>query len=269
MKVKSIIRRICHPEILMLLILVFLLSCNDRSSSTETTKDSTSTMTEDSSMMPTDTSAMMSDTSTVSHQDSLVNQPPPPSNASSEKGLAMVYCPTKMIRNVPSIVNATISKEEFANANQKFADKILKEQGKDIKKENILNDIKGDSIDLYEKMGVEIEFDSDDFKLISKNDSQAKEFNNNKTLDWEWTIKPLHSTQKSIINFKFYYLDPDNKENYILEKTISVVATVDARSYIDKWKDFLLDDAKTTITVILIPLITFLGGFFTGKKRNT
>ncbi|MEO5650089.1 MAG: hypothetical protein ABIR03_09220 [Ginsengibacter sp.] len=88
-------------------------------------------------------------------------------------------------------------------------------------------------------------------------------------LEWEWNIKSLHSTRKSIISFKFYYLDPnDSVLNYLLEKTIPISVRVDARSFIDKWEDFLLDNPKTTTTAIVIPLFTFLGGFITGKKKK-
>jgi hypothetical protein len=197
--------------------------------------------------------------------------PPPPFptiiKENISRGFAIVYCPTKMISNVPSIVNATISKEEFATAYAKFAQKIQGENP-DVQKEKINRDIKGDSIDIFEKMSVTLEFDPDDFKQISKNDNQTKDFTNKTSLEWDWIIKPLHSTPKSIINFKFYYLDPDNKQNFILEKTISVSSSVDARSFTDKWADFLAEDPKTTITVILVPFLTFLGGFFSGRRKK-
>jgi hypothetical protein len=220
-------------------------------------------------MVSHDTSFIIMDTSTIAHQvDSLVQLPPVPSNESPQKGIAMVYCPAKMIRNIPSIISATISRDELSKAVENFKQKV-QDQNKDVKKEIISRDIKADSIDIYDKMGVDIEFDSDDFVEILKSKHNAvKEFGDKQTLDWEWTIKPLHSTEKSIIKFEFYYVDPDNKANYVLEKTISVVATVDARSYLDKWKDFLFEDSKTTVTAILIPFITFIGGFFSGKKKK-
>ena len=134
-------------------------------------------------------------------------------------------------------------KEEFATAYAKFAQKI-QGQNPDVQKEKINRDIKGDSIDIFEKMGVTLEFDPDDFKQISKDENQTKDFTNKTSLEWDWIIKPLHSTPKSIINFKFYYLDPDNKQNFILEKTISVSSSVDARSFTDKWADFLAEDPR-------------------------
>lgn len=194
-----------------------------------------------------------------------------PDEQKAAKGIALIYCPAKMIRNVPSIVNAAISRDDLSKALEVFIGfkGTIKQENPDVKPEDIARDTRNDTIDLYEKMEVKIEFDSDDFVQIGKDEEPVKEFRNKKMLEWQWTIKPIHSTQKSILNFKFYYVDPDNKENYILEKTISVSATVDARSYIDKWKDFLEDDSKTTITVILIPLLTYIGGFFSGKKKKS
>jgi len=191
-----------------------------------------------------------------------------PGKQKSATGTAMVYCPAKMIKGIPSIVNATISRDEFSEAFTQFSKKI-QQQNPGRKAEILSADIKGDSIDLYEKMGVLLEFDPEDFKQLSNNDNPTKAFKNKKELEWEWVVKPLHSTRKSIINFKFYYIDPnDSTTNYILQKTISIDVNVDARSYIDKWKDFLLDDPKTTTTAIVIPLVTFLGGFFTAKKKK-
>jgi hypothetical protein len=184
------------------------------------------------------------------------------------KGTAMVYSPAKMIKDVPSIVNAVISKEELSRAMAHFADAVQK-QNPDIKKEDIAAGITGDTIDLYEHMGVKLEFDPSDFKQVTDNGNTIQEFANKTSLEWEWVLKPLRSTRKSILNFKFYYVNPDNGEqNYILEKTISVVVRVDARNFMNKWGDFLLDDPKTTITAILIPLITFIGGFLSGKRKK-
>jgi hypothetical protein len=181
-------------------------------------------------------------------------------------GYAMVYCPAKMIRNIPSILYATVSKDEMDSAITKFTDKI-KSENPEKKKEKISKDIKGDHIAIYERMGVTIEFDEDDFKKVSGKDNLVKEFGSKKELEWEWILKPIRSTQKSIITFKFFYVDPGDQKNYILEKTISISATVDARSFVNKWTDFLFDDPKTTLTAIIIPLVTFFGGFLTGKRK--
>jgi hypothetical protein len=267
-----------------ILISLLSISCTYKSEKTGnyTTADSTVAISTDSantndttSKMSNDSSKIISDTiKKINRNPASVSveviKPKPASNPEqvTAKGYAMVYCPTRMIRNVPSIVNAVISKEEMAAAYAKFSEKIQKENP-DRSKQKISLDIKGDSIDIYEKMGVTIEFDPEDFKEISKNNGEIKEFKNKNELEWEWILKPLHSTEKSILNFKFFYIDPDNKENYILEKTISISATVDARSYFDRLKDFLSDDPKTLLTVIIIPLVTFLGGFLFGKKKST
>ena len=274
-------------SIVPLMLSLLILSCNNEYS-TESTTDSTSVttapITHDTLQMQVDSVVTMPAESMATEKSNSIGIPPfidsskvhhidrnPASVPEEQKpatGTAMVYCPAKMIKGVPSIVNATISKDELSEAFTKFNKKI-QQLNPYKKKENISRDIKGDTIDIYERMGVMLEFDPEDFKQISANDNPTKSFKNKKALEWEWVIKPLHSTRKSIINFKFYYIDPnDSSTNYILQKTISIDVSVDARSYVDKWEDFLLDDPKTTTTAIVIPLVTFLGGFLTGKKRK-
>jgi hypothetical protein len=184
------------------------------------------------------------------------------------KGTAMVYAPANMIKDVPSIVNAVISKEELSTAVAQFADAV-QAQNPGTKKVDIVKDIKGDTVNIYQHMGVKLKFDSSDFREISGDEDATKDFTGKTSLEWEWVLKPRNSTRKSILSFIFYYLDPDNnQQHYIMEKTISVVVRVDARSFVDKWEDFLLDDPKTTITAILIPFITFIGGLFFGKRKK-
>ena len=280
------IKRLRFLIMIVVTLSLLILSCNNEYS-TESTTDSTSVttapITHDSLQMQVDSIVTMpmdsmatggSSTGTPSFIDSSKlhhigrNPTSVPQEPKPATGTAIVYCPAKMIKGVPSIVNATISKDELSEAFTKFNKKI-QELNPDKKKASISNDIKGDTIDLYETMGVILEFDPEDFKQISANDNPTKSFKNKNALEWEWVIKPLHSTRKSIINFKFYYIDPnDSSTNYILQKTISIDVSVDARSYVDKWKDFLLDDPKTTTTAIVIPLVTFLGGFLTGKKKK-
>ena len=270
------IKRLRFLIMIVVTLSLLILSCNNESSM----KKNESAI--NAPILPTpdrdgdgvvDTTAMPKDSLTTGLQiDSIIHhhldRPERPQEPKPATGTAIVYCPAKMIKGVPSIVNATISKDELSEAFTKFNKKI-QELNPDKKKASISNDIKGDTIDLYETMGVILEFDPEDFKQISANDNPTKSFKNKNALEWEWVIKPLHSTRKSIINFKFYYIDPnDSSTNYILQKTISIDVSVDARSYVDKWKDFLLDDPKTTTTAIVIPLVTFLGGFLTGKKKK-
>ncbi|MEO8961998.1 MAG: hypothetical protein ABI325_08960 [Ginsengibacter sp.] len=229
--------------------------------------DSTVTIPADSMLLGKDTSSTSPIDSSKNHH---IDRNPAsvPQEQKAATGTAMVYCPATMLRGIPSIINATISKDELSKAIVQFKQKI-QEQNSDLKEQEISSDIKSNQIDLYERMGVTIEFDSTDFIQISKDKDVAKAFGEKNTLEWEWYIKPLHSTRRSIINFKFYYLDlNDNTPNYIFEKTISVAVRVDPRTYVDQWKDFLLGDPKNTTTAILIPLCTFLGGFITGKKKK-
>jgi|GEM_PF-6928772 hypothetical protein len=246
--------------LLGILTLLFVFSCNNSvEESTSTSGDSASAEV-DTSGAPTENTDKVAGGR---------NPASVPEEIPVMKGTAMVYAPAKMIKDVPSIVNAVISKEELSAALAHFADAVQK-QNPDITRENLEKNITSDTLDLYEHMGVKLEFDPSDFKQITDNGNTIQEFANKASLEWEWVLKPLRSTRKSILNFKFYYINPNNsQQHYILEKTISVVVSVDARSFLDKWGDFLLDDPKTTITAILIPFITFIGGFLSGKRKRT
>lgn len=184
------------------------------------------------------------------------------------KGIAMVYCPAKMIEGLPSIVSATLTKEEISSALKEFRKRMGEENPEATMKE-IENDIKSETIDLYKNMAVKLEFDPDVFKISPKEAIITKSFGDKKQLNWEWDITPLRTTERSFIHFKFYYTDAaNNTMEEILDKRISVDVKVDNRAFLDKWKTFLLGDPKTTTTAILIPLATFLGGFLTGKKNK-
>jgi len=234
------------------------------SSSSNPTSDSSATTKDRSIAPPPDTIVKNKPITGNPHPGDEIN----PVVKTNTKGYAIVYCPSKMITHVPSIINAQISKDQLSAAYLTFIKKI-QDQNPNKKITAIEKDIKGDSIDIYENMSVAIEFDADDFKEVSKDNDVTQSFNGKNELEWDWIIKPLHSTEKSIIIFKFYYRDPaTNQEMSILEKTISISVQVDTRSYFEKWGDFLLDDPKITLTVIVIPLITFLGGFFTGKRKK-
>lgn len=184
------------------------------------------------------------------------------------KGVAMIYCPAKMIEGLPSIVNATITKEEITAALKEFKKKIG-EQNPDINKKEIENDTKSETINLFEKMGVKLEFDPEVFKVSPKETVITKTFGDKKQLDWEWEIIPLHTTERSYIHFTFYYADTANNTiEEILNKRISVDVKVDNRKYLDKWRDFIIGDPKNTTTVIIIPFASFLVGFFSRKKNK-
>ncbi len=269
---------------LTMILLSGILSCNSGKTSQEDSTDSvsepgyadTSPVTVDTMMAPAPT-----EDSIVNSSDSELNKPREeiikenpiknPAEVSGikiAKGNAMVYCPAKMIEGIPSIANATITKEEISAALIDFREK-MRQENPELSVKEINTNIKNESIDLYERMGVKLEFDPDVFKISPKEASVTKSFGNKQQLEWDWEITPLHTTEKSFVHFKFYYEDPTNNSiQEILDKRISVDVKVDSREYVDKWKEFILGDPKNTTTAILIPLVTFLGGFLTGKKNK-
>ncbi|MEI9934767.1 MAG: hypothetical protein WDM71_07940 [Ferruginibacter sp.] len=186
----------------------------------------------------------------------------------SVKGYAVAYCPSRMIEDVPNILYAEISKDDLKVIQEAIKGKV-KADNPDAQDEQIAKDTKGDSIILYDRMKVELNIDDDVFKKISSDES-IKTFENQQSLEWSWTIKPKKITQKSIVSFKFFCVDTNGNDlNLILNKTINVAVKVDTRTLIDKWEDFLSNDPKTLLTVIIIPLITFISGLFLGKRKKS
>lgn len=222
---------------------------------------------------PEDTSAAAADQTDSFNPEDTMTQGSLPDTAAHQsapviKGTAVVYCAPKMIKDIPTIVNAVVSKEEISVAISHFAYKLQK-TNPDVSEEDITRGIRADTLTLYQHMGVKLEFDPEDFKQVAGEDHPVQDFTDKTSLEWEWVLKPLRSTRKSIIKFSFYCVDPySNQQSYLLEKTISVSVRVDARSFLEKWGDFMLDDPKTTLTAILIPLITFFGGFISGKRKK-
>ena len=268
----------------ILIFLSGLISCNNAEIRRE---DSTGSAIEPEY---TDTEAVSLDTmmahaptedSVINGNDTAMNNPSFDANKENEiknpgevsaikiaKGNALVYCPAKMIDGIPSIANATITKVDISAALNAYREKMGRENP-ELSGKEINDNIQNETIDLYEQMGVKLEFDPEVFKISPKEASVTKSFGGKEQLDWEWEITPLHTTEKSYVHFKFYYEDPATHSiQEILDKRISVDVKVDSREYVDKWKEFIFGDPKNTTTAILIPLATFLGGFLTGKKNK-
>ena len=220
-----------------------------------------------------DTTSVVSIDSIVNNKDTsgakTVKTPEDSSTLSQlpKNGYAIVNCPGVMIKGIPGIVIAQITRKELQTA---IRDLVVKLHQQDSTKSTaqISKETYGDSIMLFKKMKVVLEVDNDDIKKISTNNDVVKDFTNKQTLEWKWTIKPLIKKEKTIVTFNFYGIDDHNNETPVLQKSMNIGVEIDVRTFWDRWIDFLFDDTKTTITAILIPLITFLGGLFFGKRKE-
>jgi len=139
--------------------------------------------------------------------------------SSSTKGKALVYCPVTMLRNVPSVINAVITKGEISSVMEKLVQKVM-EQNIGASEQQIRSHIRNNDIDIHERMKVAIEYDLSDFKEISSDETPVKVFGQNNSLEWEWTIKPLRTTSKSIVSFLFYYQDIKGNATHLILKII-------------------------------------------------
>lgn len=179
--------QVSHLLLMPLALLFLIVSCNEnsvkQSASKSTQVDSTVAAQHDSLSMAVDTSfdRTIVDSSKENHVDR--NPASVPVEEKVAKGIALVYCPANMIRSVPSIVNAAISKEDLSTALKIFTGTVQTENP-DINPGDITRDTRNDTIDLYERMEVKIEFDPDDFVQIGKDDEPVKEFGNKNMLEW-------------------------------------------------------------------------------------
>lgn len=138
-----------------------------------------------------------------------------------ENGYAIVNCPAVMIKGIPGIVMAQVTKKELQTAIRELTNKLYQQDSTKTKAQ-IAKETYGDSIMLFKKMKVVLEVDDDDIKKISTNNDIVQDFNNRQTLEWQWTIKPLIKKEKTIITFKFYGIDENNNELPVLQKSMSI-----------------------------------------------
>lgn len=116
-------------------------------------------------------------------------------------------------------------------------------------------------------MEVVLNCDSDIFKVASIDNQPIKTFApGEKQLEWNWELKPGTTTNRTVITFLFNGIDAQNQPIRLGEKMMYITVKVDARSFFDKWLEFLSDDPKYTITAIVVPFLTFLGGYFLKRK---
>jgi hypothetical protein len=190
-----------------------------------------------------------------------------PSNETAPvKGSVVAYCPSSMIEDEASILSVAISKNDLQEVKDFVTSKVLADD-QTAKPEKVGEDLKSDSILVYKKMKVSLSLDNDIFSYSALTDTVQYFESAINSLVWEWQVKPKKVSEKTFVLFKFYGVEQNgNVDSLVKTKTIVVKVQVNARGTIGKLLDFLSNDPKTTLTAILIPLFSFLGGLLVGKK---
>ncbi len=194
----------------------------------------------------------------------------PSSIETSSKGVVLIYCPIKMIEKTPAVITATITTTDLKNAVlQSFMAKKEKEENKT--PGQVSKNIDISSIEKYARMRIRLIYDRDYFTLLDSTDDGAMlAFTNQKDslLEWNWTIKPVKSIENTLLTFRIEGIGQDNKVIASSSQSRTVFVGIDPRNFIRKMADFFGSDIKYTLTAILIPFFTFIGGLITGRRTK-
>lgn len=191
----------------------------------------------------------------------------PPVTDTAQTGYALVYCPDKMIKNSQNIVTARITRDELNKAITNIVADLSKQESRN--PGQIKDNLYQKQLQVYNKMEVQLQCDDAIFNVTTVDPDVIKSFaSGEKELEWNWELKPKTITSQTVIAFVFSGIGQNNQPIKLGEKMLYVTVKVDARSFWSKWLEFLSDDPKYTVTVILVPLITFLGGYFLRRKPS-
>ncbi|ANH81570.1 hypothetical protein A8C56_11825 [Niabella ginsenosidivorans] len=186
---------------------------------------------------------------------------------SAQTGYALVYCPDKMIKNSQNIITARITKNELNKAITDLVTDLSKQENENTG--SIKDNLYQKQLQVYNKMEVQLQCDESIFTVTTTGSDSIQSFApGEKELEWNWELKPRSVTGKTVISFIFKGIDRYNQPIKLGEKMLYVTVQVDVRSFWSKWMEFLSDDPKYTITAIIVPLVTFLGGYFL-KRRSS
>lgn len=197
----------------------------------------------------------------------IIPSPAPVEIDTPQMGLALVYCPNKMIKNSQNIITARITKNELEKAVTDLVAAISKQENK--KADYVKNNLYQKQLQVYNKMEVQLQCDEEIFKVTAAGNDSIQSFAPGDTeLEWNWELKPTAVTSQTVLSFIFKGIDQNNRPIKLGERMLYVTVQVDVRSFWSKWMEFLSDDPKYTITAIIVPLITFLGGYFLKRKAS-
>lgn len=243
-----------------LLLCVFFISCNNDAEKTEpVVHDSTAVEGKDSIVIHTDTTIIKSDS---------VIKPviPPDEKTNKPKSASIAY----------SYFTA-IKRNEVKNINVRLdinnPESVTRTALKAIEKKQILNSRDADtnftstlSIPLYDSVEVSLQDPANDYTLSRINHSKDKQkvdtVNGNL---WGWTVLTKTDKKETRLILKITAYMPSGEE--VLDNRSIPIRIQLEQTMLRKLWATLLDDPKYFLTVILVPLIGYLGKKYFDKKK--
>lgn len=134
--------------------------------------------------------------------------------------------------------------------------------------EEVVENSKVKSVTTTDKYTVTIVYDNKDFELLSGETSFIGSIKNKK--QWfEWIVKPISTGANKHISITVENIDEEgNKYALIPAERIKIDVAVDKSGFIDNMWIQIRDNAEWTITVLIIPIVTYLVGLFKRRKED-
>lgn len=240
-----------------LLLCVFFFSCNNDAEKTEpVVHDSAAVEGNDSTVIHTDTAIIKSD--------SVIKPVIPPAKKPKSASIAYSYF-TAIKRNEVKNINVRLD----INNPESVTRTALKE----IEKKQLLNSRDADtnftstlSIPLYDSVEVNLQDPANDYTLSRINHSKDKQkvdtVNGNL---WGWTVLTKTDKKETRLILKITAYMPSGEE--VLDNRSIPIRIQLEQTMLRKLWATLLDDPKYFLTMILVPLIGYLGKKYFDKKK--
>ncbi len=240
-----------------LLLFLFIFSCNNEAEKTEpVVHDSAAVEGKDSTVIHTDTAIIKSD--------SVIKPVIPTANKPKSASIAYSYF-TAIKRNEVKNINVHLdinNPESVTRTALKAIEKkqLLSSRDADTNFTNTL------SIPLYDSVEVALEDPANDYTLSRINHSKDKQkvdtVNGNL---WGWTVLTKTDKKETRLILKITAYMPSGEE--VLDNRSIPIRIKLEQTMLRKLWATLLDDPKYFLTVILVPLIGYLGKKYFDKKK--
>lgn len=175
----------------------------------------------------------------------------------------LVTCDNTMIEGKEYNLLACVFQEDIK-------DEIIKEiaESNQITVAEVANNSKVKSVTITNRFVVTIIYDKEDFELLSDTESFQGNYKNKK--QWfEWFVKPINTGTNKHISIRVENIDAEgNKYTSIPAERITIDVAVDKSGFFDNMWIQIRDNAEWTMTVLIIPVISYLFGLFRRRKEE-
>ncbi|WP_339816038.1 hypothetical protein [uncultured Imperialibacter sp.] len=179
-------------------------------------------------------------------------------------GELLVNCPSTMLETVPETITAVVSK-------------VLNRQeiiGAIATAQNITIDESADNttafrVVLTDKIRLSVEFDPADFELLSEAKSFERTLSEDREEWFDWYIKPLRPGSNKQLVFVLENLGSNGEwlQRIPAQRREIEVGVKASSFFVNVWV-FIRENPEWALTSIIIPIVTFLVGWWKGRKKK-